>query len=106
MKFTLTNNQNNAIEYDVKFVKPRNSHTTTYCSILYGAPGSRAEDKKPLAEGKARKWSSDTPNLVVARTVALARALKDGGLNKNDAMEAVKKLGIRYRQEYLDEVYS
>ena len=101
MKLTLNNT-----EYDVNFQKPTGRHTTTYCTLLRGPVGSKNEDKALAGIGNARKHGPDTTNLVVARTVAFGKALLAAGFNRDSALQAYQKLGIRYKEEYFNELFS
>ena len=94
-------------ELKVNFFYPRGkTRSRTECTVLAGAPFTKDEETSVVGTSRIRRHSEDSPNLVVARTVALANALNQAGYDFNEALEIFKKLTLRYSPEYLSEVFA
>lgn len=103
MKFTHTNSStNDTVEIKAKFWYPHGKKgNTTECTVLAGRINSPDNEKVVLGTSKTRRYSKDTPNLVIARTVALFKALLFC-YSKDEALEIVKKSGMRHCANYVE----
>jgi len=77
----------------------------TECTVTIGEPFSSHEDKTLLGYAKVVKNDSDTTNLVVARTAALAKVLIDNNFTYAETMQVIEKLNMRYSEDYLLNLY-
>ena len=92
MKLTYQNQ-----ELKVKFFYPEGKQgLTTECLVLRGKPDSLENQKTEVGRGFATRFHRDTPNLVLARTVALLKALSQANYSLSDATQIIENLGIRY----------
>ena len=121
MKLTLQNTDNTPLspnfnELNIKFFYPNGKTPENYghgrrakplitgCTILAGEPFSGDNQKSMLASEKVGRFSVDTPNLVLARTLALVKALYKAGFNVDDAVRIMHDLGVRIHVKTLIDV--